>query len=230
LDNPEWKYDVYPEVIDGMNVADFIDPDISRKLLELEKEEAQLIKEWESEEAMRDTHDDVEEEEKELAEWIKKKRLLIKQENSLRKTNNTPPVPRKFKSKDVDTAEAKLQSVGLATSKFRSSSLAKSRKRRRSVGDVKAEGEGEGGEEKPVRGRSRSAGGRSTSRPRTPSGGASTSFASVKQKEKAKKMARVAQRAMNREARQGESDRRFLQPKPKHLFSGKRGIGKTDRR
>jgi len=73
LDNPEWKYDVYPEVIDGMNVADFIDPDITRKILELEKEEAQLIKEWESQEAMRDTHDDVEEEEKELAEWIKKK-------------------------------------------------------------------------------------------------------------------------------------------------------------
>merc|ERR1712181_128156 len=28
----------------------------------------------------------------------------------------------------------------------------------------------------------------------------------------------------------GESDRRILEKKPKHLYSGKRGMGKTDRR
>jgi nucleolar GTP-binding protein len=47
---------------------------------------------------------------------------------------------------------------------------------------------------------------------------------------KARKMAKQAQRPFNQEARKGEADRRILTAKPKHLFSGKRGSGKTDRR
>lgn len=47
---------------------------------------------------------------------------------------------------------------------------------------------------------------------------------------KAKKIGRKAQKAMNMEARKGEADRRVLDMKPKHLFAGKRKMGKTDRR
>ena len=47
---------------------------------------------------------------------------------------------------------------------------------------------------------------------------------------KVRKIARKAQKPMNMEARKGEADRRVLDLKPKHLFSGKRGMGKTDRR
>ena len=47
---------------------------------------------------------------------------------------------------------------------------------------------------------------------------------------KAKRIGRNAQKGMNMEARKGEADRRVLDMKPKHLFSGKRGMGKTDRR
>jgi nucleolar GTP-binding protein len=43
LDNEEWKYDIMPEIMDGKNVADFIDPDIHAKLEALEKEEEELI-------------------------------------------------------------------------------------------------------------------------------------------------------------------------------------------
>lgn len=42
LANPEWKEDVIPEVIDGKNIADFIDPDIMDKLEALEREEEKL--------------------------------------------------------------------------------------------------------------------------------------------------------------------------------------------
>lgn len=42
LANPEWKKDVIPEVIDGKNIADFIDPDIMDKLEALEREEEKL--------------------------------------------------------------------------------------------------------------------------------------------------------------------------------------------
>jgi len=233
LDNPEWKYDTYPEIIEGMNLFDYIDPDITSKLQALEKEEAQQIKEWQAEAAMLEGHDDIEEDEKELADWITKKRKLIKDANDLRKTNNKPVLPRKFKRKTVDEAETKLQELGLDTTKFRSSSLANSKKRRRSLGPKPDTEEGEeGGNTAMDIGtglRTRSAE-RSRSRNRTPSIGPGTGFSDIKVKEKAVKMARRAQREMNQEARQGESDRRFLQKKPKHLFSGKRGIGKTDRR
>ena len=44
LKNPEEKYDAIPEIWNGHNVADFIDPDIMAKLDELEAEEDKLIK------------------------------------------------------------------------------------------------------------------------------------------------------------------------------------------
>ena len=54
LKNDEWKYDVIPEIMDGKNVADFIDPEIEEKLDELEREEERLIAEgyYDSEEEM----------------------------------------------------------------------------------------------------------------------------------------------------------------------------------
>ena len=50
------------------------------------------------------------------------------------------------------------------------------------------------------------------------------------QKNKAIKMGDRAQRRMGKMARRGEGDRHIPDLKPKHLMSGKRGIGKTDRR
>uniref|UniRef100_A0A914H588 Uncharacterized protein n=1 Tax=Globodera rostochiensis TaxID=31243 RepID=A0A914H588_GLORO len=47
---------------------------------------------------------------------------------------------------------------------------------------------------------------------------------------KAKKIGRFGQRKLAREARKGEADRHVFDLKPKHLFSGKRSSGKTDRR
>jgi nucleolar GTP-binding protein len=32
LENPEWKYDVIPEIMDGKNIFDFVDKDILEKL------------------------------------------------------------------------------------------------------------------------------------------------------------------------------------------------------
>jgi len=42
LDNPDWKYDVMPEIWDGHNIMDFVDPDIDARLEELEREEEQM--------------------------------------------------------------------------------------------------------------------------------------------------------------------------------------------
>lgn len=45
-----------------------------------------------------------------------------------------------------------------------------------------------------------------------------------------RKVAKKAQIPNNREARKGEGDRHVFDFKPKHLFSGKRKQGKTQRR
>lgn len=42
LANDEWKSDIIPEIMDGKNVADFVDPDIAEKLEALEREEEML--------------------------------------------------------------------------------------------------------------------------------------------------------------------------------------------
>jgi nucleolar GTP-binding protein len=39
LDNPDWNFDKVPEFMDGMNVADFNDPELNAKLDQLEREE-----------------------------------------------------------------------------------------------------------------------------------------------------------------------------------------------
>jgi len=44
LENEDWKYDNAPEIFEGKNVADYIDPEIEQKLLNLEKEEEVLEK------------------------------------------------------------------------------------------------------------------------------------------------------------------------------------------
>ena len=46
LKQPEWVNDCIPEIMDGKNILDFVDPDIEQKLAELEAEEeerAQLV-------------------------------------------------------------------------------------------------------------------------------------------------------------------------------------------
>ena len=44
LMRPEWKHDIVPEIINGHNVMDFVDPDIEARLIALEREEEQLAK------------------------------------------------------------------------------------------------------------------------------------------------------------------------------------------
>lgn len=39
LKDPSWKYDIMPEIIEGHNVLDFVDPDIEARLEALDKEE-----------------------------------------------------------------------------------------------------------------------------------------------------------------------------------------------
>lgn len=250
LSNDDWKYDIVPEIMDGKNVADYVDPDIERQLAELEAEEESFIKEKEMKDGEEDDGSDLSEEEWEQVRQIRENRTLHIKEGILRKTNNKPVIPRSRRSKSIDDFAGDLEQMGIPTDKAVSRARGRDRSRsahrgvlgKRGRDDMQDEGEGqsqtrgrrdpsvqrpgEGDLEYKLRLRSRSAT-RDQSVPRKAS---PSPFRNVKQKMQAEKISKVAQRPRNSDGRMGEADRHFYDPKPKHLFSGKRGIGKSDRR
>ncbi|CAN6483574.1 unnamed protein product [Victoria cruziana] len=242
LANDEWKEDIMPEILDGHNVYDFVDSDIMARLEELEREEGLRLQ---TEEGKEDEEmEGVEltgEEQKVLAEIRKKKSLLIREHRLKKSTAESKPVvPRKFDKDRKFTAERmgrELSKLGMdpsrAVGRARSRSVTmRGRKRERS-----AVPGGDGGADamdvdndlpnKKLRLRDRS---RSRSRP--PSGEIvlGEGFRDSAQKQKALALAKKSAKKRNKAARRGEADRVIPNLKPKHLFSGKRSIGKTDRR
>jgi len=225
LENDDWKFDTIPEIVDGKNIADYVDSDIIEKLEELEKEEEE--REQSGAYNLEDDEEDLDEEQKELAAEIQQKKRKIVHAHRYNKPHNKSFVPRKFLTKgetDVDSFGSHLEEMGLdptrATEKARSRSQSRvGRKRTRSQS---APGDEEGTEKT----RKTSSKSRSRSRSVTPGQG----LKDVKQKIQAEKLEKNSFKKRNKQAKKGEGDRVILNLKPKHLFSGKRGGGKTDRR
>ncbi|KAL5725271.1 hypothetical protein ACHQM5_008432 [Ranunculus cassubicifolius] len=234
LADDEWKEDNMPEILDGHNVFDFVDPDIMERLEELEREEGLRLEEGADEEDVDMDGTDLTPEEKEALAKIRKKKSLLIQEHRIKKSTaeSRPTVPRKFDKERKFTSERmgrQLSELGLdpsaAINRARSRSVSRGRKRDRSVA---AEGDAMDVDQpnKKLRAISRS---RSLSRPRgelVPGEG----FKDSAQKLKAVKLGYDSHKKRDKQARRGEADRVIPTLRPKHLFSGKRGIGKTDRR
>ncbi|XP_057538762.1 nucleolar GTP-binding protein 1-like [Amaranthus tricolor] len=237
LANDEWKEDIMPEILDGHNVYDFVDPDILHRLEELEREEGLRLAD-EAEENFEMDGDELTPEEKEALAEIRKKKSLLIHEHRLKKSTagNNPIVPRKFDKDKKFTTERmgrQLSKLGLDPSAAieRARSKSRGRKRLRSSdmdGDEDAMDMDNEPSNKKQRALSRSRS-RSKSRPPTevvPGEGLKDSV----QKGKAIKLAKKSSNRRNKSARRGEADRVIPNLKPKHLFSGKRSNGKTDRR
>lgn len=89
LGNDEWKEDIMPEIMDGHNVYDFIDPDILHRLEELEQEDGLRQAEEEDDDFEIDGKELTPEEQQALAEIRKKKSLLI-QQHRIKKSTTVP--------------------------------------------------------------------------------------------------------------------------------------------
>ncbi|PON89181.1 Nucleolar GTP-binding protein [Trema orientale] len=243
LANDEWKEDVLPEILDGHNVYDYIDPDILQRLEELEREEGLRQAEEADEDFEMDGQELTPEEQKALAEIRRKKSLLIQQHRIKKSTaESRPTVPRKFDKDREFTSERmgrQLSSLGLdptmAINRARSRSLSrKGRKRERSLDRGDTDGDTMDMDtdtpNKKLRTRSRSLSmSRSRSRPPTEAS-PGEGFKDSAQKSKAIKIAKKSVKIRNKNARRGEADRVIPTLKPKHLYSGKRSTGKTQRR
>ncbi|XP_062233398.1 nucleolar GTP-binding protein 1-like [Phragmites australis] len=237
LANAEWKDDILPEILDGHNVADFLDPDILERCEELEREEGLRLEEQAAQDAFQIDGHELTEEQKEILAQIRKKKSLLIQEHRMKKrtAESRPIVPRKF-DKDrkftTDRMGRQLSSMGVDPSAAMDRARSRSRGRKRERSLSRAAGDGDSMEidgqqsNKKLRARSRS---RSKSRAPeevTPGEG----FRDSEQKKKAIKKAKDSTKKRNKDARRGEADRVIPTLKPKHLFSGKRSIGKTSRR
>uniref|UniRef100_A0A8D0A5Y1 Nucleolar GTP-binding protein 1 n=1 Tax=Sander lucioperca TaxID=283035 RepID=A0A8D0A5Y1_SANLU len=216
LMNEDEKHDRVPEVWEGHNIADYIDPEIMMKLELLEKEEELKEKAGEY-----DSDDESEDEEMQeiriLAKQIRdKKQLMVRKSKD--KDVHGPRMPRTATKVERKNLEKEMGDLGLdmddkddshyAQQARRSRSVAKKRKREVSVTPLS---------------KTRS---QSASRPPRDQSG----LRDPKMARKAKNMMKNSQRDMNRQGKKGEADRHVFDLKPKHLLAGKRKSGTHDRR
>jgi len=211
LKDETWKFDSIPEIMDGINIADWIDPDIVNKVRDLEKEEALRIQRLEEIMANEEQFE-ISEEDRQAIRDLREKRVLTRIEHRLHKDKNHPVINRKAETEreEIGTFERHLVDLGIdpsnASRRIREKSLSRTgRKRERSVSAHKDH----------------------SARSKTPH---EEGLKDKRQKLSVEKMAKRAQRDRNKESKKGEGDRVILNRMPKHLYSGKRGIGKNERR
>ncbi|KAF7233432.1 hypothetical protein EG68_10117 [Paragonimus skrjabini miyazakii] len=216
LTHPEQANDIIPEIMNGHNLIDFFDPDIEARLDTLEKQEATMEAAGVYEESDwtkdPDANDPAFKEIRETAAKIREARALCVLESRARKNVRPPQIPRTARSVSVHKIRKELGERGLEV-------------------DMQKEGE---------RGRAAKRAKRPRNSTPNPYREASIARASVprslsavrdsKMLAKVSRLNTFAQRKVVTHARKGEGDRHIPTLKPKHLFSGKRSVGKTDRR
>jgi nucleolar GTP-binding protein len=226
LEKEAWRYDQVPEIMDGRNVADFVDPDIDAKLAELEREEELLFQ------ASIPTKEEVEEEDhnKQLQKTLDKIHLKKKSkrlEQVLKINSSQRPVTRSKLRHDAEDVMEKLIDRGTSlpvieeVMKKRGRSASKARRMSR-----RAERDTDGMDVDEGRSRSRSRS-RADHRSVTPSR-LERSLSKPADRAKAKLEQVRKTKRLTKHARKGEADRHIPDLKPKHLYSGKRGRGSTD--
>jgi nucleolar GTP-binding protein len=147
LKDESWKFDTIPEIIDGKNIADFVDADILHKLEQLEREEEQIIAELEAGKMGEDDESVLDEEEQAAVMAIRERKRSIKVMKAANQSNNKPVVPHAIRGKmkdkhDVGVLNAnkikeKMDAVGVDTTlmleRGRKMEEERGRKRERSI-------------------------------------------------------------------------------------------------
>lgn len=210
----EEKYDIPPEIWQGQNVADYIDPHIMQQLEKLEKEE-----EKRAEEGFYSLSSDEDEEVEDvrlLAREIRERKALMKAEARLDHTVK-PRLTRAQTARKRDRSVSGLRS-SMSTLGVDLDSEGEAHYDREAIRSATREAKRPKLTE-PARDRSVSEFSRSESCMRDP-----------KMIEKARHLKKKVQATKRTLAKKGEGDRTIPNLRPKHLLSGKRKLGKTSRR
>ncbi|KAL1501515.1 hypothetical protein ABEB36_006822 [Hypothenemus hampei] len=218
----EERHDIIPEIWEGHNIADYIDPEIFEKLAELEKEEdireqtgMYVTPKIELDETIKEIRN--------LASQIRAKKAILKEEARINKQSRKPVMPRTTRAKVRDRSVGKLrksmENLGVDMSDTTDAHFTKTKQRTRSVGPVAKKARMD------IQNTNTQSRGL-TKPPRNEQG--------IKDLAMKKKLDKIAHRAISKKVARmglkGEADRFIGTKMPKHLFSGKRGTGKTDRR
>ncbi|KAF7383525.1 hypothetical protein HZH66_012875 [Vespula vulgaris] len=218
----EQKYDIIPEIWEGHNIADYIDPEIFEKLNQLEleehlREEAGMYdyKIPQLTETMREIIA--------LAKQIRDKKIIMKDEARIQKASTKPVMPRtaaaKIRDRSVSKLKEQMEDLGIDMKNTENAHFTKKRSRSRSRSQIAS---------KKMRIESVSLSrARSVSKPPRDETGVKDNAMKTKLKNIAHK---ALKKKIAKKGLKGEADRFIGTKMPKHLFSGKRGVGKTDRR
>lgn len=213
LANEEWKYDKIPHFWNGHNIADFIDPDIEKKLAKLEEEEDQREKEgyyeldyYESDDEMKEVHS--------LARKIREKIVINRINHTVdkpRKGNAVVPRASRPRERSVTRLKATFTDLGVDMTETEGCNFTRTSSLSRPA---------------PKRFRSASA----TPRPRSLS--TPRDEMGVKTPQEADKIKKRIRKAVHRSKNsvRGESDRHIFDLKPKHLLAGKGSLGSSNKR
>lgn len=157
LADPEWRFDAIPEIMNGKNIADYIDPDIAARLEALEQEEEQLVAELEAAGmGGEDEESDLDEEEEAAVHAIRERKRIARTMSHTNATQNKPMMPRTARGRgydkhnagalDLGNIQKKMEGYGIDASKMleRGRDMERGRKRERSLsrkrgGDDKAD-------------------------------------------------------------------------------------------
>jgi len=217
LADPSWRTDAVPEIMDGKNIADFIDPDIEEMLAELEAEEEELLRQ--QGEMVDDEDDDVlDSDEEEAVKEIKTFKGKTVSKSRISENSNRSVLPKKNARHTLADFKSHLATLGIQEDVDVVAERVRSRSRSRA-----RVGEKRGRSETPDRSRSASRG-----RSMTPSRNELSMTSSKKPKliEEAVAMMKKAQKKIAKK-NISESDRKIPDKKPKWAFTGKVDVRKT---
>ncbi|KAJ5333856.1 Nucleolar GTP-binding protein 1 [Penicillium brevicompactum] len=240
LADKDWNHDKIPEVWNGKNIYDFVDPDIESKLAALEEEEEKLEADgyYDSDESVEDAEDA---DNRMKADLIREKRVLMRNDAKMRKSlKNRAQIPRSAKAKKLSELTRGLDSAGYdkdaAGSRVRKQTDARSSRpiTREPTANLEVDADAMDVDDNPhkalARAKSRARKYPVTDRLNDGITNGNHGVTSFTNRDKAERMLKLGQKKMQRNARAGEADRHTTVSLAKHLFSGKRGMGKTDRR
>lgn len=131
----EERYDIIPELWEGHNIADYIDPEIFDKLEQLEREEEvreqsgmYVIPKIELDETMREI--------KALALQIRNKKAILKEETRVNKASSKPTMPRtagaKVRGRSVSKLRKEMENLGVDMEDTGDANFTKTKTRSRS--------------------------------------------------------------------------------------------------
>lgn len=237
LEDPNWNDDVWPEIMDGKNVFDFVDPDIKEKLMRLEREEEELEKNaMEVDDDGEDDDSDLDEELLLAHDEVMENQRKIQDKHKSVKSSQLPRKVRdltlteKFMA-DLRTDKAEVnEKMRLLSTKQRQEEKAKTK--RTIIKQAKLrEDEIPSSDEEDDNMMELDEGA-----PKKKSGKLSKEEKLRRAKEEqfrqeiAQRMKDKIQKKFNRKGIINDADRAIGTKLPVHLNTGKRGIGKTDRR